>query len=202
MLNKRLNKLKNENNSNIKALTESHQNEINKCIQYTQSKGVRQYDCEILRKDLISMYFEHEIRDEAIDFSDSKHICDSFVDNAGKNSLLYILYHFSIASLFYMFFDILFSSATSINVIVLIRGAATLLILSGWKLILPNYALTSDKKYIYFYHLLLFSSIFILCMILNTFGNAILFVIPFWVRLSFNIMFFIVMFRCWGQKVF
>lgn len=203
MLKNVLRNLRKENNTNIKTLDEKHQIEIDKYVQYVRSNGITLYETEIFRKDLIGMYFEREIRNESFAISDAKKFCDAFIKNCSRHKLepiLYTLYSFATATLFYSVFDVLFSDARIITTISLLRDSLTLIFIILSYFVLPRFILTTNKKRISIC-LFIFLCIFIVLLTVSyTFFNASrLFTFPLFGRLIFHCSFFIITLALWNK---
>lgn len=204
MLKNVLRDLRKKNKTNIKSLDEKHQLEINKCIQYVRSKGITLYETEMFRKDLISMYFEREIRNEPIDMANTKAFCDNFINNCSMHKLepiLYTLYLFASTTLFYFVFDLLFSDASNATTISIFRDSLTLIVIVLSYFILPRFTLTITQNHISI-NLLIFLCVFIAIMIVVLYIFSRIFIVltfPLWERFAFHCLFFIIMLGLWDK---
>lgn len=204
MLKNVLGDLRKKNNTNIKSLDEKHQLEINKCKQYVRSKGITLYEAEMFRKDLISMYFEREIRNEPIDMANTKAFCDNFINNCSRHKLepiLYTLYLFASTTLFYFIFDLLFSDASNVTTISIFRDSLTLIVIVLSYFILPRFTLTVTQK-CSFINLSIFLCVFIAIMavVLYAFSKiSLVLTFPLWERFVFHCLFLIIMLGLWNK---
>lgn len=203
MFGNKLTILRKENDKNIKTLNEKQQEEINTNTQYVRAKGVSHYDSEMLRKDLISMYFERQIRNETFTLSDAKEFCDTFVENCPKykiEPLLYILYHFAAVGLLYFAFDLFMYDITEIKISQLYRDSLFLAIIVLTYYVFPRFKLVSDTKRSFSYtFLILFPLTAFYVVIAKHTPSFVIFTIPAGIRFSVQLLFFIIMYVIWNR---
>ena len=203
MLKNVLKDLINENNKNMKTLSECQQDEITKNVQYVRAKGISQYESELLRKDLISMYFEREIRNETVDFSDAKDFCDMFIDSCPEHKiepLLYTLYHFACSTLVFFIFDLLLSSAAQITVSTIFRDGLLLFFIVLSYFVLPRFSFQSNKIGVFLGSIIILCILTGVCVILRRTVDAwVLLTMPLAVRSALQLTFFFAMVFLWRK---
>lgn len=203
MFGNKLTKLRKENDKNIKTLNEKQREEINTNTQYVRAKGVSHYDSEMLRKDLISMYFERQIRNESFTLSDAKEFCDTFVENCPKykiEPLLYILYHFAGIGLGYLALDFSLAGSSDTTIAHVFRDILVIAFLVIAYYVFPRFKLTSTTKQMFAYTFLLLAPLTVFYTIAaRSISSYVIFTIPMGIRFGVQLLFFIIMYVVWNR---
>ncbi len=191
--------LVNDNDRNMNLLKNYHQKEIQKCLTYVQARGVNKSSYEHLRKDLISMCFEREIRNEFVDFSNIETFCDAYIEKYQKGKNIAVLHYFASSLLVYFIFDLFFSNINEINIMTVFRSILTLSIISIFYYVLPHFALASNKNVKFIFLAFLFLTVIVTYGVLHIVDVTVFFVIPWWIRFSFTITFFVITTIFWNR---